>query len=213
MSTESRIRVMIVDDHAVVRSGLGAFLKAFADLELVGDAGNGEQAVERCGLLAPDVVLMDLIMPGMDGVAATEAIHRKHPRVRIIALTSFGDDTLVQRALRAGATGYLLKNVSHVELAEAIRAAHEGRPTLSPEATQALIRATTAPAAPGHDLTAREREVLALMVEGLSNAQIATRLIVSESTAKTHVSNIIAKLGVSSRTEVVALAIKHHLVS
>lgn len=213
MSREIRIRVMIVDDHAVVRSGLAAFLRAFPDLELVGDAASGEQAVARCDDLLPDVILIDLVMPGMGGVEAIAAIHRDRPNVRIIALTSFAEDTLVQQALQAGATGYLLKNVSHIELAEAIRAAHAGRPTLSPEATQALIRTATAPAAPGGDLTARERQVLATMVEGLSNAEIAERLIIGESTAKSHVSSIIAKLGVSGRTEAVALALRHHLAT
>ncbi len=212
MDEAKRIRVMIVDDHAVVRSGLAAFLQAFSDMELVGEAKSGEEAIARSAELAPDVVLMDLVMPGMDGVAATRAIHQAQPGVRIIALTSFGSDDLVQQALQAGASGYLLKDVSHLQLADAIRTVHAGRPALAPQATEALIRAATQPPPPGADLTPREREVLAVMVEGLSNPQIALRLCVTEATAKAHVSSIIAKLGVSSRTEAVALALKHHLV-
>lgn len=212
MDQAKRIRVMIVDDHSVVRSGLAAFLQAFADMELIGEAKSGEEAIARCAELEPDVVLMDLVMPGVGGVAATRAIHQAQPGVRIIALTSFGSDDLVQQALQAGATGYLLKDVSHVQLAEAIRAVHAGRPALAPQATEALIRAATQPPAPGADLTPRERQVLAVMAEGLSNPQIALRLCVTEATAKAHVSSIIAKLGVSSRTEAVALALRHGLV-
>ncbi len=213
MSEEQPIRVLIVDDQPVVRSGLGAFMRAFRDLELVGEAADGQQAVALCASLEPDVVLMDLIMPGMDGVAATEAIRARCPGTRILVLTSFAEDDLVQRALQAGATGYLMKNVSHTELAAAVRAAHRGQGTLAPEATQALIRAATAPPPPGHDLTPREREVLALMVQGLSNPEIAERLIIGESTAKSHVSNVIAKLGAASRTEAVAVALRHRLIT
>jgi len=212
MSDQGPIRVLIVDDHAVVRSGLAAFLLATDDLELVGEASSGEEAVRRCAQLKPDVVLMDLVMPQMDGAAATRAIREACPHVQVIALTSFKEDNLVQAALQAGAIGYLLKNVSADELANAIRAAKAGRPTLAPEAAQVLIHSATKPPSPGHDLTDREREVLALLVEGLNNVEIADRLVVSRSTIKFHVSSIFSKLGVTSRTEAVALAVQHHLV-
>jgi NarL family two-component system response regulator LiaR len=204
---------MIVDDHAVVRSGLAAFLLAFDDLELVGEAGGGEEAVNLCPQVQPDVVLMDLVMPKMDGATATRVIRERCPQVQVIALTSFKEEELVQGVLQAGAISYLLKNVSADELVSAIRAAHAGRPILAPEAAQALIHAATHPPAPGQDLTPREREVLALMVAGLNNPDIAQRLVVSQSTVKFHVSSILSKLGAASRTEAVALAVQHHLVS
>lgn len=209
-----QIKIVVADDHAVVRSGLKLFLLAFDDLEMVGEASSGEEALELCAYAKPDVVLMDLMMPGMDGVAATQAIKQRYPEVQVIALTSFPQSDLVQEVLEAGAISYLLKNVSARELANAIRAAHAGRPTLAPEAAQALIYSTKTakPSGPGYDLTAREREVLACMAEGLSNAEIAERLVVSRATAKFHVSSILTKLGVDSRTEAVALAQQHHLV-
>ena len=212
MSPSQSIRVMLVDDHTMVRRGLATFLKVFDDLELVGEAASGEAAVQLCAQFLPDVVLMDLMLPGMDGATATRLIRQQFPKVQVVALTSFKEQELVQNALQAGAIGYLLKDVSADELAWAIRAAHAGRATLSPEATQALVNAANQPPAPGRDLTEREREVLALMVEGLNNTQIAGRLVVSPSTIKTHVSNILSKLGVASRSEAVALALRSGLV-
>ena len=212
MSESKPIRVLLVDDHAVVRSGLAGFLLAFDDMKLVGEAASGEEAVSLCRQVQPDVVLMDLMLPGMDGAAATHAIRERCSDIKVIVLTSFQEEELVQRALQAGAISYLLKNVSVDELAEAIRAAVAGRPTLAPEATQALIHATTKSPDPKIGLTSREREVLALMVQGLSNPDIAGRLVLSRSTVKFHVSSILLKLGVSGRTEAVAFALQHHLV-
>ena len=208
---ENKTRIMLVDDHAVVRSGLGAFLSVHPDLELVGEAENGEQAVARAGLLQPDVILMDLMMPVMDGVAAIAAIKKQHAAIQIIALTSFQEDELVQNALRAGAVGYLMKNVSARELAAAIHAAKDGKMTLSPEAAQALVRASQQPQ-DTEKLTEREREVLKLMVEGLNNAEIAERLVVSLSTVKYHISNILTKLGVDNRVAAVTQALQKKLV-
>ena len=213
MKPPSRIRVMLVDDHLMVRRGLATFLKVFDDLELAGEAGSGKAAVQLCGELLPDVILMDMVMPDMDGATTTHLIRQQHPNVQVLALTSFKEEKLVQNALQAGAIGYLLKDVSADELAQAIRAAHAGRATLSPEAAQALVHAASQPPEPGHDLTERERAVLALLVEGLNNTQIAGRLVVSPSTVKSHVSNILSKLGVASRSEAVALAVRNKLVA
>lgn len=206
------IRVMLVDDHAMVRRGLATFLKVFDDFALAGEADNGQAAIRLCEQAKPDVILMDMMMPEMDGPTAIQIIKQKFPQVQIIALTSFKEGNLVQRALEAGAIGYLLKDVSADNLAQAIRAAHSGRATLSPEAAQVLVDAASQPLALGHDLTDRERTVLGLMIEGLNNTQIAQRLTVSPSTIKSHVSNILSKLGVASRTEAVTLALRSKIV-
>jgi two-component system, NarL family, response regulator LiaR len=213
MNPSQPIRVMLVDDHAMVRRGLATFLMVYDDLELVGEADSGQAAVQLCGQVNPDVILMDLMMPDMDGAATTRLIRQKYPNVQVVALTSFKEQEVVQNALQAGAIGYLLKDVSADELRQAIRAAHSGRATLSPEAAQALVNAANQPPVPGQDLTERERAVLALMIEGLNNTQIAGRLVVSPSTIKTHVSHILSKLGVASRTEAVALAMRHKLIT
>ena len=212
-SSSTRIRVLVVDDHTMVRRGLATFLKVFDDLDLAGEAASGQEAIQLCASLQPDVVLMDMVMPDMDGAAATRLIRKQSSQVQVLALTSFKEEILVQSALQAGAIGYLLKDVSADELAQAIRAAHAGRSTLSPEAAQALVHAASQPPAPGIDLSEREREVLALMVEGLNNTQIAARLTVSPSTVKSHVSAILTKLGVASRTEAATLALRNRLVS
>ncbi len=212
-SSKDRIRVLITDDHALVRTGLKFFLLASDDLDLVGEAASGEEALQLCAEVTPDVVLMDLIMPGMNGIAATRSIRERWPAIQVITLTNFQEPGLVQEALQAGAMGYLLKNVTADELTGAIRAAYAGRPTLAPEATQALIEVATQSPTPGHNLTAREREVLTLMVKGLSNQEIAERLVIGLSTVKFHVSSILSKLGVASRAEAVALAWQYHLVA
>lgn len=212
-SSSSSIRVMLVDDHAMVRKGLATFLKIFDDLELVGEAESGASAIKLCAQVLPDVILMDMVMPDMNGAAATRAIRKQFPHVQVIVLTSFKEGDLVKNALEAGAIGYLLKDISADELVRAIRAAHAGRATLSTEAAQALVESANQPSVPGLDLTEREREVLALMIEGLNNTQIAGKLSVSPSTIKSHVSNILSKLGVTSRTEAVTHALRNRLIS
>ena len=206
------IRVMIVDDHDIVRGGLVNMMDAFDDLSLVGEASNGEEALRLCETLLPDVILMDLVMPVMNGVTATQHIHETYPDVRIVVLTTYKEEELVQGALQAGAMSYLLKDVSIDELAAAIRNAYAGRATLAPEATQALISAATRPPQVGYDLTEREREVLALIVKGSSNREIADQLVISHSTVKNHVSSILSKLNAANRAEAVALALQNNLV-
>ncbi len=205
------IRVMIVDDHGMVRRGLVAYLKNDENLELVGEARNGREALQMCEQLQPDVVLMDLVMPELDGTAATRIVRERWPQIQVIALTSFREKDLVQKALQAGAISYLLKNISGSELAEAIQAAFAGRSTLAAEAVQALIQPAEPKTTPSYDLTPREHDVLALLVKGLTNVEIAEQLFISRSTVKVHVSNILTKLGVSNRREAIALAVRDKL--
>jgi NarL family two-component system response regulator LiaR len=213
MTEGQPIRVIIVDDHAMLRKGLRFFLTSFDDLELVGEACSGKEAIQICGQLEPDVVLMDMVMPDMDGAEATQIIREKDPEIQVLALTSFQERDLIERALQAGSIGYLLKNVSAQDLAHAIREAHAGRSTLAPEATNVLVQATQQKARqPDYGLTAREDEVLALLVEGLTNADISEQLVISVATVKFHVRSILTKLGVTTRTEAAALAWQQNLV-
>ncbi len=206
------IRVLLVDDHAVVRGGLSFFLSTTDDIEVVGEAANGEQALRLCAQLQPDVVVMDMLMPQMDGFTAIQHIRQQHPAIRVLALTSFLEGEFVQRALQAGASGYLLKDVQARDLADAIRAAYAGRSTLAAEATQALIQTVAQPAQPGEELAAREHEVLVGLARGLSNGEIAAQLTISTNTVRHHVRNILAKLEVTNRTEAVHVAMQRGLV-
>lgn len=213
MNSSSSIQVLLVDDHNVVRSGLATFLRAYEDLELVGEAKNGSEAVNFCHQHQPDVILMDLMMPVMDGISATRAILTDYPDIKIIAMTSFDEANLVNEVLGAGAMSYLLKNITAEELVKAIRDAVSGRPTLSPEAARVLIESTRITKHPPYDLTEREMEVLHLVVEGQSNQQIANTMVITVATVKAHISSILSKLQVSSRAEASAYAIKHKIVS
>ena len=210
------IKVALVDDHNLMRRGLALLLEITDDMELVGEAANGREALALCSRITPDVILMDLVMPEMDGVAAIKAIHATYPTIAIVVLTSFKDDDLVHAALQAGAIGYLLKNASSDEVTGAIRAVYRGRPALSSEVTEVLMKAFTsnapAPAEPSYGLSQRELEVLALMAKGLTNREIAANLALSYSTIRFHVSSVLSKLGVTNRVEAVTLAIQHNLV-
>ncbi len=210
-STASRIRVFIVDDHPMVRTGLAAAIGAQADLELVGEAGDGREALGLIPALQPDVVLMDISMPHLDGISAMSRLRQTMPSTRFLMLTSSGEPIEVRRAMAAGANGYLLKNASAVDLAQMIRAAHGGRRVLAPEVAEAMISATLEPA-PGADLTPRERELLAAMTRGLNNQEIAAELAVALPTVKFHITNILSKLQVDNRTEAVLKALKHKIV-
>jgi NarL family two-component system response regulator LiaR len=206
------IRILIVDDHGVVRQGLRMYLGLDPELEVVGEAANGAEALRLTHELEPDVVLMDLLMPVMDGIAATEAIRRELPHVEVIALTSVLEDSAVYGAMRAGAIGYLLKDTQAGELCRAIKAAAAGQVQMSPPVAARLLREVPAPQQP-EPLTERETEVLQQLALGRSNKEIAAELVIAEKTVRTHVSNILAKLGVSSRTQAVLHAVRSGLVS
>ena len=210
-SPQRKIRVLIADDHALVRSGVESVLSCHDDIEVVAQAEDGVAAVSLCKETKPDVVLMDLVMPRMDGPTAIEEILRWCPDSKIIALTSFTEEDLIEGALRAGAIGYLIKTISGAQLAAAIREADLGRPTLAPEASRVLMHAVKAGGA-RNDLTSRERQVLRLMSDGLTNNEIAERLEASLSTVKAQVSSVISKLGASSRTEAVGMALRQQLI-
>jgi NarL family two-component system response regulator LiaR len=208
-----RIRVLIVDDHAVVRQGLRAFLQLQPDIDVVGEASRGRTAAEVAGAHRPDVVLLDLVMPDGDGVAAIRMLAAAAPRARALVLSSFSDDELVFAAMQAGAAGYLLKDIEPDQLAEAIREVHRGRPALHPDIARLLMRRVADPGGAVEPLTTREREVLQLIVEGFANKQIARRLLITEKTVKTHVSSILSKLGVEDRTQAAVFAIRQRMVS
>jgi two-component system, NarL family, response regulator LiaR len=207
------IRVLVVDDHAVVREGLRAFLELQVGIEVVGEAADGNEAVEAAGRLAPDVVLMDLVMPELDGLAAMRLLRERMPSARVIVLTSFFDDEKLMPALRAGAAGYLLKNTPPQELARAVRAAHAGEAVLDPVVAARLIDALAGHAEPLDRLTPREREVLVLIGRGFPNKRIARELGLAEKTVKTHVGHVLAKLGVDDRTQAAIVAVRAGLVA
>jgi two-component system, NarL family, response regulator LiaR len=212
------IRVMIVDDHDIVRQGLAMFLSGFEDLELVGQASTGADAIRICGEYQPHVILMDIMMPDTDGITLTRLIRERYPNVQVVMLTSSNEEYLVQGALQAGAIGYMLKNISVLTMAETIRAAYAGKPTLAPEVTQTLINLSlhsrsSQPQQPSYNLTERERTILGLMVKGLSNQEIADQIFVSRATVKVYVSTILSKLGVQNRIEAVSVALQQSLVS
>lgn len=212
MREPNRIRVLIVDDHPMVQDGLELFISLSAGLTCVGKASSGEEALSRCGELQPDVVLMDIVMPGMGGIAATEAIRQRFSNIQVLALTSFAEPDLVQQALKAGAIGYVLKNVRSTTLADAIRSAYERRSVMAPEATEALVEAVSRREPLVEELSERELGILILVADGHTNTAIGQRLHIAESTARFHVSNILSKLGAHNRAEAVRLAIARGLI-
>jgi DNA-binding NarL/FixJ family response regulator len=205
------IRVVLADDHGVIRDGLGRLIAALDDIELVGTAADGVEAVDRCAELAPDVVLMDLDMPRLDGIEATRRVLEDRPRTAVLVLTSFSDRARILGAIEAGACGYLLKDVAADEVAEGIRAAARGESPIDPRAARTILTARAEPD-PGAELSGREAEVLALLVEGLANKLIARRLEISEKTVKTHLTSIFRTLGVTDRTQAALWAERHGFV-
>ena len=212
MTDTKRIRVLVVDDHKVVRSGLRTFMSVQTDIELVGEASNGEEAISQCAVLMPDVVLMDMKMPIMDGPAATEAIRAQFPSIQVVALTSLDDDSYAQRAIEAGAIGYLFKDVDEEQLVSTIRLASQGRGVIAPQAMRAMLAASRRADEQAVSLTPRELATLELMAKGLTNPQIADRLVISASTVNFHVHNVLDKLGAKTRTEAVVIAAREGLI-
>ena len=212
MNTHDKIKVLIIDDHDMVRKSLKILLDSFDDFEVVADIDNGLMGLTLCRKYQPDVVLMDILMPGLDGIVTTRMIHESWPSIQIVALTSSSDENIIHDVVQAGAISYLLKNGSIDDVADAVRAAYHRQPVLSSLAIQALISTTQHPFSFGYDLTRRQKEVLALMVEGLNNRQIARTLVISNSTVKNHICSIYAKLNTTNRTQTVALAVKNQLV-
>ena len=214
MGEKAKIRVLSVDDHEIMRGGIRYLLLAVEDVELVGEAQSGEEALNLCETLHPDVILMDMRMPGMDGIQTTQLIRQRYPEIQILVLTSFEEEEMIQQAMQAGAIGYLQKGISVDELADAIRSAYAGKPTLSPEAFHVLVQSSVSqPQKPDFDLTERELQVVEMLVHGLSNTEISNRLVITGATVKYHISNILRKLGAANRTEAAALAVQHDLVS
>ncbi len=211
MVTENQIKIVIVDDHAMLRKGLAAFLSSYADLKLVGEAANGKEALTVCAEKQPEVVLMDLMMPIMDGTAATRHIRQEFPAMQVIALTSFGEETLIKDVLKSGAIGYLFKKVAADDLANAIRAAKNGISTFASEVTEILIRSVHEKHGLFEEFTPREREVMSFMVKGMGNTEISDTLVISPATTKNHVSSILAKLGVTNRTEAIVKVMQENI--
>lgn len=205
------IRIGIVDDHAMLRKGLAVFLMSYPDLKLVGEASNGKEGLTLCAEQHPDIILMDLMMPIMDGIAATRHIRQNFPHIQVIALTSFGEERLIKDVLEAGAISYLFKKASADDLANAIRAAHNGISTFAPEVTDILIQSIGKPHSLFEELTPREREVLRLLVKGMSNNEISSALTISGATTKNHVSNILSKLGATTRVEAIVMVMAQSL--
>lgn len=212
MTGQDKIKVLIVDDHDMVRHGLTVLLQTFPDFEVVGQIGDPRMLMTFCAAVQPDVVLMDVLMPHIDGVMATRMLRDKYPQIQIVALTSSADETRISEMLNAGAISYILKTGSIDDVADAVMAAYSGKPTLAPEATNVLLSSINRPNKIGHNLSKQELRVLALVVQGLNNNEIANRLVVSQSTVKAHVGNILSKLKTRSRTKAIAIAIRSHIL-
>jgi len=213
MNNQDRIRILIIDDHDMVRKALTILLESFDDMEVVADTDSGQMGVTLCRNYQPDVVLMDIMMPGLDGIATTRLIHSNWPNIQIVALTSTAEEATVHDILEAGAMSYILKNGSIEEVAEAVRSAYRHQPTLAAQAVQTLISATRHSYNSGEVLTRRQQDVLALMIDGLNNRQIAHSLFISTSTVKNHICSIYAKLNTTNRTQTVALAVKNQILN